>query len=152
MIHLIASLLAVLFGTMVLIMRKGTKKHKKIGYVYVASMTVLLTTSFMTYRLFGGFGIFHYSAILSSLTLIFGIIPVLTRKPESGWLIQHFSFMYWSVIGLYAALASEVLTRIPQTPFFGMVGLATAVILTIGAIFFVSKRRKWQNIFKYWAK
>mgnify|MGYP006270489875 CR=1 FL=1 len=32
--------------------------------------------------------------------------------------------MYWSVVGLYAAFAAEILTRIPDTPFLNMVGLA----------------------------
>ena len=31
--------------------------------------------------------------------------------------MYHFTFMYFSVIGLYAAFASEILTRIPE-PFF----------------------------------
>ena len=37
---------------------------------------------------------------------------------------MHFSFMYWSVRGLYAAFAAEVLTRIPEANFFGMVGIS----------------------------
>ena len=148
LIHLIASILALLFGTMVLLMRKGTRKHRRVGYMYVTSMIILLMTSFMTFRLFGGFGLFHYASVLSSLTLIFGIIPVLRRK-SSRWLYQHLSFMYWSVIGLYAAFASEALTRIPKTPFFGMVGIATVGITILGAVFFARNKNKWQNIFKH---
>jgi hypothetical protein len=55
--------------------------------------------------------------------------------------------MYWSVIGLYAALAAEVLTRIPDTPFFGIVGIATGVITIIGAICLRINRAKWVKIF-----
>ncbi|MDH5413495.1 MAG: hypothetical protein OEW87_05100, partial [Flavobacteriaceae bacterium] len=75
--------------------------------------------------------------------------PVWTKKPRTKWLIRHFSFMYWSVIGLYAAFVSEILTRIPKAPFFSMVGLATVVIIILGAIFFVNNRKKWQTKYKY---
>lgn len=146
LVHLISSLLATVTGTIVILAHKGTKFHKRLGYVYVVSMLVLNITAFMTYRLFGTFGIFHYAAIGSSLTLLGGMIPAIRRKSK-GWIYRHFSFMYWSVIGLYAAFASETLTRIPETPFFGMVGIATAGIMLIGTLFFVKYKKTWRTQF-----
>lgn len=145
LIHLLSSIIALITGTAVLIMRKGSSSHIKMGYVYVGSMLILLVTAFMIYRLFGGFGVFHIAALVSVITLIFGMIPLWTRK--GPWKYFHFSFMYWSVMGLYAAFASEVLTRVPETPFFGMVGIATAVIMGIGAFVFVKKKEDWVAIF-----
>ena len=147
LIHLISSLFALIFGAIVLIMNKGTKKHKQIGYAYVVSMAVLLTTSFMIYRLFNGWGIFHYATIASLVTTALGMIPIWTKKPTNTWEFRHFSFMYWSVIGLYAAFASEVLTRIPETPFFGMVGIATGIIMILGGVFFSRNKTKWVKKF-----
>lgn len=149
LIHFLSSLLALFFGSLILFLKKGTNTHKKMGYAYTLSMSILLTTSFMIYRLFNGFGIFHYAAILSAVTLILGMIPVLTKKPRTKWLIRHFSFMYWSVIGLYTAFVSEILTRIPETPFFSMVGLATVIIIILGTLFFLKNRKKWQIKYKY---
>lgn len=146
LVHLLAALLAIITGTIVLFMKKGTKRHKQVGYTYVFSMLLLNATAFMTYRLFGGFGIFHYGAIGSALTLVGGMIPVI--KKSKGWINRHFGFMYWSVIGLYAAFASETFTRIPETPFFSMVGIATAVIMLLGAIGFVKYRKSWYQQFK----
>lgn len=145
--HLLSSLFALIFGTFILILKKGTKRHKQIGYAYVISMAILLTTSLMIYRLFNGWGIFHYATIASLVTTAFGMIPVWTKKPTKTWAFRHFSFMYWSVIGLYAAFASEVLTRIPETPFFGMVGVATAIIMILGGVFFSINKPKWIKIF-----
>lgn len=145
LIHLLAALLATVAGTMVLFMKKGTRRHKQIGYVYVISMFLLIATAFMTYRLFGGFGLFHYGAIFSALTIIAGMIP--TIKKKKGWIYRHFAFMYWSVIGLYAAFASETLTRIPETPFFGLVFLATGVVTLIGAIIYSKFRKTWVQQF-----
>jgi len=147
LIHLISSVAALIFGTIILTITKGTKTHKKIGYGYVMSMIVLLVTSFMIYRLFNAFGIFHYSALISLTTLILGMIPAIRRKSPK-WKYFHFTFMYWSVIGLYAALVSELMVRIPQTPFFGIVGASVGGIMLIGGVSFAINKRKWKEQFK----
>ena len=147
LIHLIASIIALITGSLVLIMKKGTKRHKQIGYVYVVSMGILILTAFMIYRLFGGWGIFHYTTVVSLMTVGLGMIPIWTKKPAKKWKYLHFSFMYWSVIGLYAAFAAEVLTRIPETPFFGMVGIATGIIMIIGGVSFGIKKSRWTKLF-----
>ena len=146
LIHVIAALVATVAGTIVILSRTGTKFHKQVGYTYAISMLVLNITAFMTYRLFGTIGIFPYAAILSLLTLIGGMVPAI-RRTNKNWIYQHFSLMYWSVIGLYAAFASEALTRIPETPFFGMVGIATALITLIGALFFIKCKKTWRTQF-----
>ena len=148
MIHLLSSTFALIFGTFVLMMRKGTKKHKQIGYAYVVNMVILIITAFMIYRLFNGWGIFHYATVVSLITIGMGMIPIWARKLSNKWKYLHFSFMYWSVMGLYAAFASEVLTRIPKTPFFGMVGIATGIIMTTGGVFFGINKAKWIKIFE----
>lgn len=150
-IHLIAALVATASGTIVILATKGTKMHKQVGYVYAISMLILNITAFMTYRLFGTFGIFHYGAVLSLLTLLGGMLPAIKRKSPK-WISRHLAFMYWSVIGLYAAFASETLTRIPETPFFGMVGVATAAIMFLGAFFFSKYRKTWDTQFSKYVK
>lgn len=147
LIHLISSIFALLAGTLVLILKKGTLRHKQIGYVYVISMGILIMTAFMIYRLFDGWGIFHYTTVAILLTINFGMIPVWTKKPTKKWKFMHFSFMYWSVIGLYSAFVAEIITRIPETPFFGMVGIAFGIIMLIGAAFFKVNKSKWSRLF-----
>lgn len=145
MIHLVTSMLALVFGTMILIMKKGTRMHRKVGYAYVGSMVVLLASSFMLYNLFGGFGVFHIASIVSSVTLALGMIPV-AMKPDK-WVIYHFSWMYWSVIGLYAAFVSEVFTRTLPTPFFSAVGIGTGIIMFAGWVGFKKNLKKWESTF-----
>jgi uncharacterized membrane protein len=147
LIHLISSILALIFGTMVLVLTKGTRFHKQIGYAYAGSMLGVIVTAFMIYHLFGRFGIFHITAIISTISLLGGMIPVVLRKPVNGWLRLHYSFMFWSVIGLYAAFAAETLVRIPQVPFFGMVGFASFGVTIIGGIFFAIYKKKWANFY-----
>ncbi len=146
LIHLIASIIALASGTLVLLLKKGSKRHKQVGYVYVASMVVLIMTAFSIYRLFGGFGIFHLAALGSTVTLLGGMVPVITKRPKN-WLGMHFAFMYWSVMGLYAAFFAETLTRVPETPFFGMVGIATFVVMLLANLLYKKYSKQWQAAF-----
>ncbi|MTI39057.1 hypothetical protein E1140_06115 [Fulvivirga lutimaris] len=123
---------------------KGTKVHAFMGYAYVASMLIVNITALMIYRLFGSFGIFHYAAIMSLINLSIGMYAVI-KKPNKRWLITHLSWMFWSVFGLYMAFVSEVLTRIPSTPFFAMLGLATAIVAVVGGIIFSYYLRAWKR-------
>jgi uncharacterized membrane protein len=76
LIHLIISIIALVTGLVVLTTKKGTKNHKQIGYVYSISMILVNLTAFMIYKLYGKFGIFHWFAVISCLTLIAGLYPV----------------------------------------------------------------------------
>ena len=143
LVHLVAASLALLTGAGVLLLPKATALHKRVGYVYFAAMLVMLTTSFMLYQLFGSFGMFHWLAVISSVTLLSGMIPVWFRRRIPNWPAWHFSFMYWSVVGLYCAFAAEVFVRVPASPFFAMVGIGSALVGGIGSYFFRRKKGEW---------
>lgn len=147
LIHFIAGLIALVAGSAVLLMEKGTQTHKKIGYIYCLSMVILIITAFMIYRLFGGWGIFHWAAVISTLTLLAGMIPPLFLRHTKYWLSLHFNSMYWSVFGLYGAFVAESAVRIPDTPFFWMVGIAVFVVMTSGAVGFGIYSKKWKKKF-----
>ena len=143
LIHVIAAVAAMLVGTLVLTLRKGTRIHRMWGYLYFYLMLVMNGTSFMLYGLLGTFGPFHVAALFSLASLLAGFIPVIRRKPEKKWLMQHFTFMYFSIVGLYAAFASETLTRIPKTPFYTMVIVTSALITLLGVIIYKKMRPRW---------
>lgn len=155
LIHLLASIVAMITGIVILITKKGTKKHKQIGYVYVTSMLLVNFTAFMIYRLFGGFGIFHFFAIVSFLTLLAGMYPIIRRKGKN-YIFKHFNYMYWSVVGLYCAFCAEVLTRIPfyfhiKTSwklFSTLTGLSIFLVMVIATVIFKKYKLKWQIEFE----
>ena len=130
--HTICSVSALVTGAAVLLRRKGTTGHRRLGWVYVGSMLGLNATAFLIYRLFGGFGPFHVAALLSLATVAGGMVPALRRRP--GWLTRHYWWMTYSYVGLLAAAASEVVTRMPGTAFWGAVFLASAAVVAIGAV------------------
>lgn len=157
LVHFIFSLLALLFGTLVLALPKGTVLHRRMGNVYAVVMAVVLLTAFMTYRLFGGWGIFHWTAVISSATLAAGLLPIWLRKPDSGYISLHFNFMYWSVMGVYAAFVSETLVRLPKVVidsgipngvFYQMTGYGTAIVMGLAVFFFLKFRPVWEQKFR----
>ncbi len=159
-IHFVAAILALLTGTMVLASRKGTAKHRKLGYSYSVTMGIVLATSFLLYNLHGRFGILHWFAVVSSVTLLAGMIPMFLKRPKQ-YLKLHLAFMYWSVIGLYCAFFAEILTRIPHlfeldedvfVVFYSMVGLATGLVGGIGSIYFRKYKKRWDMLAENWKK
>ncbi len=142
-IHLASAVVSLVLGTIILIQIKGSSVHKQLGYVYTLAMLVLNGTSLGIYRLFGGWGPFHYAAILSLATLAMGFLPAIARTP--GWKNWHVAGMYWSVIGLYAAFVSEVVTRIPGVNFGLMVGLATTAVMLAGGAVFRRNGKRWMG-------
>lgn len=153
-IHLVAAIVAMITGMIVIISAKGTKRHKQVGYVYVAAMIVLNVTSFMIYRLFDRFGVFHWLAVISSVSLLAGMFPVIFRR-DKKYLVMHLAFMYWSVVGLYSAFMAETFTRLPKliltetgepmVIFYKLVGLATGLTIAAGAFYFIRYRKRWMK-------
>lgn len=144
-LHLGSSVFALLFGALVLVWKKGSRRHVRFGYLYFTAMVVLLCTSFLIYRLFGGLGIFHYAAMASALVLALGLVPIWLRRPARSWRIMHYNFMYWSVVGLYEALAAELLTRLPNTPVVGTAIAASLGIFAVGVWVFVRRKAQWER-------
>ena len=153
LVHLVFSILALSSGTLVLIYKKGTKRHKTIGYSYAISMLGVLITSFMIYQLYGTFGLFHGLAVVSSITLLGGMVPVMIKRPKS-YISLHYNFMYWSVMGLYGALTAETMVRIPDvvidsgipnSTFYAMTGIAVGMTMGLAAYFARRNKKKWMK-------
>jgi uncharacterized membrane protein len=151
LIHLVFAIAALILGTIVILKPKGTRNHKKIGYFYLISMLGLNLTAFMIYRLYNSFGIFHWLAVISLLTISAGMTPMLLRSPKN-YVTLHFNFMFWSVIGLYAAFFAETLTRIPDvviesgipnSTFYSIAGVTMLITMGVGAFFIIINWKKW---------
>ena len=150
LVHLITATVALVTGAWALYVPKRSRAHRRIGYVYTVSMVIMLITAFRIYALFGSFGVFHWLAVISTLTLIGGIVPVLLRWPADNFMVYHFSFMYWSVVGLYMAFFGELATRAPAIMGWQAdVSLLPAGIA--GLIFAVGAQLVWKRKKEMWA-
>lgn len=130
-LHLLFSIISMITGLIVILNTKGTKFHKIVGYVYVVNMLLLNISSFFISN-FNGFSIFHFFAIVSLITILAGMYPVLKRT--KNWLQKHYYFMAWSVVGLYCAFWSEVGTRFVKNmqDFWWAVAIATFLTAFLG--------------------
>lgn len=148
--HTVAALGALVAGAAVLLTRKGTRRHRQLGWVYVASMLLLDGTALLIYRLFGRVGPFHVGAVFSVVTVVAGTAAALGARrararrdavARARALERHYQWMTWSYVGLAAAAVSEIATRMPalrlrpgQGLVFGVtVALATLLVLGVGA-------------------
>lgn len=139
-LHLLFSIISMITGLIVVLNTKGTKFHKRVGYVYVVNMLLLNISSFFISN-FNGFSIFHFFAIVSLITILAGMYPVLKRS--KNWLQKHYYFMAWSVVGLYCAFWSEVGTRFVKNiqDFWWAVAIATFLTAFLGN-YFIKKNAK----------
>lgn len=138
--HTSFALMALVAGAAVVLRRKGTPHHRRLGWVYVGSMLGLNATALLIYRLFGGFGPFHVAALLSLATLAGGLWPALRRRP--GWVVRHYWWMTYSYVGLLAAAAAEAVTRLPGITFWWAVLLASAAVMAAGAVLITRRARR----------
>jgi uncharacterized membrane protein len=146
--HLSVSIAAIALGAMIfLVVPKGTRRHRQLGWAYVACMVALNVSALSIYRLFGGFGPFHVFAVVSLATIVIGTATaVATRRARqrrdlparARWSDHHYHWMAYAYVGLLAAAASEVLTRLPATrqgPAFGIaVAGASIAVFIVGSI------------------
>ena len=149
-IHTVAALGALAAGAAVLLTRKGTRRHRQLGWTYVVSMILLNLTALLIYRLFGRFGPFHVGAVFSLVTVVAGTAAALgarrarvrrNAEARARSLERHYQWMTWSYVGLIAAAVSEIATRVPalrprQGPglVFGItVAVATLLVIVVGA-------------------
>lgn len=106
--HITLGFLSLISGFFVVLTQKGNLNHKLIGRVYFLSMLGLNLTSFGIYKLFDGWGFFHWMAIASLLPLVAGYIAIRYKNINA-----HYYFMCWSFIGLLCATISEIFVHVP---------------------------------------
>jgi uncharacterized membrane protein len=142
-VHVASAIVALVAGAWIVWRPKGTATHRRIGWLYAASMLTLNVTALMIYRLTGTFGPFHVAAIFSLATLIIGIVPAWRRRPVRTWLDQHYFWMTYSYLGLLAATVAETATRIPALQAFAggpTLAFWTVVAVSSLAVFVVGGR------------
>ena len=130
--HVILGSAALLLGAGQFSLTKGTPLHRAVGASYVLCQFGLNLTALTIYRVFGGFGIFHVFALITLALLLVGFGAALLKRPRGRWLAYHYYFMGWSYVGLLAATATEVTTRLVQWPFAVAVGVPTVSVTLLG--------------------
>lgn len=112
-VHTCLGYISLISGLIVLIRPKGTVFHIVAGRIYVLCMLGLNLTALAIYELFGRFGIFHWFALFSLLTIILGFMGIALRSRIKNGVYFHYYFMTWSYIGLLCATINEIYVHVP---------------------------------------
>ncbi len=153
LIHTIAACCALLAGLVIFSRPKATTAHRILGYTYATSMIVVIATALTLYHLTRSFNFLHFFALVATPPLLLGLSFAIIRRPPHTWVGRHYYWMSWSYIGLVAAFAAEMTTRViipfayhrygirSMGLFWGLVGGASFLIAAAGA-FLVKKNEK----------
>lgn len=132
--HTATGYAALAAGAWNLLTTKGTRRHRAIGAIYVASMTLLLVTSLFIFELFAGFGPFHAMTILSGVSLAIAIYFPLRRHRHPNWVGHHYYWIGYSYIGLVMATGSHLFALLPGWPFWARAALLWGLPYVIGSL------------------
>ena len=130
--HMVAASLSLLTGGIQLTRRKGDAFHRRLGYVYVATMTVNSVTALTIYRFTGGFNVFHVLALYSLFNVGMALRPMLAHPRPHQWLRIHYHWVAWSYVGLSAAAVTEFLVRVLFLPGWFSAGVGTPPVMLLG--------------------
>lgn len=111
-------------------------------------MIILLISSFTIYRLFDGWGIFHYASLVSSIYIVIGILLPIFLRHTRYWGRLHLTAMFWSVIGLWSAFIAEMGVRILDRSFMLIVGIVLGIFIFVGVLLFALKKKSWIRLTK----
>lgn len=114
-IHAVAALLAFGIGIVQLIARKGSKQHRRLGYIWAAAMMTVAITSFWIHeiRQFGDYSLIH---VLSVLVIV--SVPMALAAARSGRVNRHKKIMlstfFFALItaGAFTLLPGRIMYRV----------------------------------------
>lgn len=133
-VHVAFAIAALIIGAVVVLLPKGGRKHRKLGYFYTIFLFSVNLSALSVYEESSGMGPFHILALISLVTLISGFIPAFLRRPVSSWFNLHAYFISWSYVGLVAAGIAQIVTMSSNLPAWIAVGLTTILIVIIGGV------------------
>ena len=99
-LHALPGLLAVILGSIVLLSKKGTKTHKRRGYMWLRLMLLIsLTAIFIQEINPGSYSLIHLLIPWTIFSIIFGIYAIKKFKVTKNkvWRNLH----QWTMIGLF---------------------------------------------------
>jgi len=163
--HTVSGVAALLAGLATCVMTKGTRLHRRIGWLYSVSMYSLCLSSFfisadiLSFIEIAGmhYGIFHVFALCGTIQLSLGLYIMIRRHAFSEPLEWHLYNMLWSVVGLGMATNSHLFgavspwitspTGLSMGWGIGLTGLLLwGVSLVVGIVWIERLRPRYRNV------
>ena len=128
-----AALSALGAGATVLLLPKGTNRHRLFGKVYVVAL-VLVNVAALSLHREAVFGVFHALAVASLITIAVGLTPLLLGKRSPRVIGTHAFCMAWSYAGLVAAGCGQLAVAVGQDLDAWVVPVVITTVLTISGV------------------
>jgi uncharacterized membrane protein len=130
--HVLAACSALLVGAAVLLLPKGTQKHRLIGTVYSLVLVVVNAAALSVHRE-STFGVFHALAVASLVTIAVGLWPLLLGKRSPPVIATHAYCMAWSYAGLVAAGFGQLAAAVREGDGGWVVPVVIGAVLAVSA-------------------
>lgn len=124
-VHVAAAVIAMSVGAVMFGSQKGTKRHLRLGYLYLAAM-VNVNVAAWTVDTGGTIGPFHVLTIVSVVTLVGAYSLVVTGRPGAGRRESHGVLMAWSYAGVVSAGLGQAAVA-TDAPVGAVIGLSLAL-------------------------
>jgi len=157
-VHTLTCVMALLIGAFMILSRKGTARHRRMGRWYVGAMLVANLSAFGILR--PGLDIFHAVAVATLVALAVGFAAA-SRQNVAGWAYLHPVGMlasYYSLVGgaineafaRIEALRSAALSSSPgvgllQTRLVGTTHRANILVFVILLLVFLIKTARYRR-------
>jgi len=111
--HVAMGSVALVSGAVVLMLPKGTARHRRVGRIYAAAILAINGTALSMYDLTGRPNVFHVIALVNLATLAMGLLALRRwrRTREPGDLVTHQRRMAMNYVGLWMAFVTELLVN-----------------------------------------
>jgi uncharacterized membrane protein len=146
--HAAGAVAALVSGAWVLLTRKGTTAHRRVGWVYVCCMIWVNASAMAIRHLTGRFNFFHALAAISLVMVVMGVAQAIYRARFRRWLWRHYQYMCWSYAGLVAGAVNEACVRVPGLREFSastgnrLAVIASAVVIGVAAALIFGNQRR----------
>ena len=116
--------LALLLGPIILLRRKGDRRHRLIGALFAAALFGTNVSAFFIYELTGGLNFIHALAALNLATLGHALLAV-----RRGRIAAHLSSMVYCYAGLVAAVLVRFDGWLPLPWPYGFAAIVAVTLL-----------------------
>ncbi len=111
-VHFVSSIIGLITGAYILLAKKGTNLHKKMGYVFAVALLLVNISALFIYDFNNGkISVFHYLIPVSLCFLIYGLYPMISKPRNKKSIYKHIIGMNGAALGLWAAGATEYFVR-----------------------------------------
>jgi len=134
--HVVAAVTALVTGLAVLRARKATSAHRAWGTLYGLALVLVSGAALFLHRE-SAFGVFHGLAVVSLVTLVIGLAPMVLGRRSAAVVGIHAYCMTWSYAGLVAAGCGQLAVALGDdlSPWGVPVMIATVLGISAAVIF-----------------